>query len=254
MPEANREVAAVILAAGKGTRMRSDRPKVLHELEGQPLIGHILGACREAGATRLVVVVGESEPELRVALGDSVTYVRQHQQLGTGDALKAAVPALAGFAGDLLVLVGDAPLIRAAVLRQLLALRNTRNHAAVVLTAVFDTIPPYGRIVRGKKGSVVRIVEEIDCTPEQKQIAEVLTGPYCFDAATVLPLLDRIKMNPQKGEYFLPDMAEILHRAGFGVSSLHAQDPRITLGINTPEDLALARQWFTELYPRGVEN
>ncbi len=247
MPEPDRQLAAVILAAGKGTRMRSDRPKVLHELEGKPLIGHIIDACRDAGATRLVVVVGEAEDEIRAILGDDVTYARQEQQLGTGDALKSARPALAGFSGDLLVLVGDAPLIRAPILRKLVSLRNKRNHGAVVLTAIFDSIPPYGRIVRDEDGAVLRIVEEVDCTPEQKQIAEVLTGPYCFDATIALPLLNQIKMNPHKHEYFLPDMAEILHGAGLGISTLLAEDPRITLGINTPEDLALARQWFTDV-------
>ncbi|MDJ0839304.1 MAG: NTP transferase domain-containing protein [Acidobacteriota bacterium] len=237
-------IAAVILAAGRGTRMGSAKPKVLHEIGGVTMLERITGACGAAGAGRVIVVVGNNEDQIRRVTGDRVEYARQEQPLGSGDALKSALPQLAGFRGDLLVLIGDAPLITPQILSALIDKRRREKLGCVILTAVFDPIPPYGRVIRDDRGRVTEIIEEIDCTETQRLISEVHTSQYCLDAERVLPLVAEIPQNEKKGEYFLPHIVGLCHRRGFGAGTLSAPDPDITMGVNTPEELEKVRAWL----------
>ena len=245
-----RPVAAVILAAGKGTRMKSALSKLVHDVMGKPIVRYVADACRDAGVERIVAVLGHDAVHVRAALGAGVEYAIQEPQLGTGHALMAAEPALRNFTGDLFVLVGDAPFITADILRNLLQKHRQGKQAATFLTAVFEKVPPYGRIVRGDDGHVHAIVEEVDCTEEQKKINEVNSSHYCFRAEVVLPLLKEIPRNPNKGEYFLTDIVEILYRHGYFVETHPAEDARVLKGINSRRDLveaiALMREQVTE--------
>jgi len=238
--EPSAATAAVILAGGRGTRMGGAVPKVLVELAGLPLLLHVLGACRAAGVARCVVVAGEHETRIRRAVGEGIVVVRQPRPRGTGDALRTARAALAGFEGDLLVLVGDAPLVSPELLVALRADRRRRGDAATLATARFPTTPPYGRVVRGAGGEVLRVVDEASASPEERAIEEVSTYPFCLDAARALPLLDELAADPATGEVLLPDLVGRLVAHGERVSALEVADPWQTLGVNTPEDLVRA--------------
>lgn len=232
--------AAVVLAAGRGTRLGGSVPKVLVQLLGTPLLVHVLGTCRAAGVARLLVVAGEHEEAIRRVVGDGAEVVRQASPRGTGDALRAARPALEGFRGDLLVLVGDAPLLSPVRLAELLDQRRSRGDAATLLTARFPRTPPYGRVVRSADGAVLRLVEEAVATPAERALREVSTFPFCFDAARVLPRLDELRPNSRTGEIQLPDLVDLLVRHGETVSAVEAADPWETLGVNDADDLARA--------------
>ena len=174
---------AVILAAGHGKRMKSDKAKVLHELCGKPMILYVVDAARRAGAKTIVVVVGHGADQVRAALADQpdVHFATQHQQLGTGDAVKSAKSVLGSYQGPALVIVGDEPLIRAEPLADLLARREASGAACLLGTAVVDDPTGFGRIVRDPNGEFVAIVEQKDCTPEQRLIREVNPSCYVFD-------------------------------------------------------------------------
>ena len=211
---------------------------MVHLLFTKPLVQYVAEIARQAGIARVIVVVGHDADEVRRTLGEGFEYALQQPQLGTAHALMAARPLLAGFHGDVVVFVGDAPLLSPAVVRQLVEKRRARQLAATLLTAVFEKrVPPYGRILRDAHGRVTGIVEEKDATPEQKKIAEVNVSLYCFDAPTVLPLLDEIRNANASGEFYLTDIAGILHRHGLHVDTLAADDPRFILGVNNRFDL-----------------
>jgi len=255
MPQ--RDLAAVILAAGKGTRMKSGLSKLAHDVMGEPIVRYVVDACRQAGVPRLIAVVGHDAEAIKRSLGSDVEYVHQPEQLGTGHALMVVEPRLRDFVGDLFVLVGDAPFITSETLSALLEKHRRGNQAATFLTAIFEKVPAYGRIVRDSQGQVRAIVEEVVCTPEQKLIREVNSSHYCFRAEVVLPLLKEIKPHPQKGEYFLNDIVEILNRHGHVVDAYPAPDPRVAHGINDRRDLmdaiALMREQVTNhLAENGV--
>lgn len=238
MRPADEHVAAVLLAAGKGTRMGSSLPKMTFALFGRPLVSYPAAALRNAGIHRIIAVVGHAAEEVRAALGPEIDYAVQKEQKGTGHALLTARSLLQGFRGDLVVTVGDAPLLTSETIRKILDHRRRTGAAAVLLTAVFDDeVPPYGRIVRDEDGRVVRIVEERDASREQRRIREVNASVYCFDAGRVLPLLDEIDPQNQAGEYYLTDIVEILLRHGHEVEAVKAEDSRTVLGVNTREDL-----------------
>jgi len=248
-PRVERAAAAAILAGGRGTRMGGDVPKVLVELGGSPLLLHVLAACRDAGVERCVVVAGEHEATIRRAVGGEVEVVRQAAPRGTGDALRSARPALAGFRGDLLVLVGDAPLVSPELLVAVRAERRRRDDALTLVSARFPRTPPYGRVVRGAGGEVLRVVEEAVASEAERAIDEVSTYPFCLDAARALPLLDDLQADPATGEVLLPDLVGLLVARGERVSALEATDPWRTLGVNTPEDLARAEHLLRKDQP-----
>lgn len=180
--EKMKQTKAVILAAGKGTRMRSRKAKVLHPICGKALVDHVIAANREAGIQDIAVIVGYQADAVRAALPKDVVSYEQTEQLGTGHAVMQALPFFEGFDGNVLILVGDAPLIRSETLEKLVEAHETGGYAATVLTANFDDPTGYGRMVKDGD-ELVKIVEQKDATPEEQKIHEINSGMYCFDAA-----------------------------------------------------------------------
>lgn len=209
------ETAAVILAAGMGSRMRSATHKVVHGLAGRPMIRWVVDAARDAGADRIVVVVGHAEEQVRGALaGEDVEYVRQEEQLGTAHALLQAAPLLEG-TGGVLVLSGDGALVRGATLRRLLAGRPEEGMA--LLTAAVPDPTGLGRVVRGTDGGMERIVEHRDASPEQLEIRDIVVGTYAFDAS-VFRLARLLGNDNRAGEYYITDLIGAYRSEGLPVA------------------------------------
>jgi len=238
--------ASVVLAAGKSTRMKAGTNKVLLPILGKPMIRYQLEALRAAGIEKVFLVVGFQAEQVKAELGNGVDYVLQAEQKGTGHALIQARKKLLSLGRDLdvVVTVGDNPYLTPEILLDLIHLHGQSGAAATIVTAVFDTPPPYGRVVRDGRGRVLKAVEDFDATPEEKLIKEVHVSIYCFRASVVLPLLDEIRNDNAKREYYLTDIIGILTGHGNKVETLVSNNPHITLGINTPEDLAEAEKYF----------
>nr|MBP8036523.1 NTP transferase domain-containing protein [Negativicutes bacterium] len=183
------ETVAVILAAGKGTRMKSALPKVLHAVGGKSMLRHVMTAAEQAGAKRMLVVVGFGGDKVQAEIGAAAEFVLQAEQLGTGHAMMQVQPVLAGFSGTILLLCGDTPLLTGQALLDLVAAHQQSGAAATVLTAKPADATGYGRILRDESGQVLGIVEQKDATAEQKQIGEINTGIYCFEAAPLFAAL-----------------------------------------------------------------
>lgn len=236
-------ISSVILAAGKGTRMGSDRAKVLHELAGRPLVGHVLDACRAAGFAQQVVVVGHQRELVEAAVAaDDVDCVLQAEQLGTGHAV--------GMAADTVrhpitvVLCGDAPLVTGELLRQLVATHRQRGASATVVAAELEDPTGYGRIVCDADGDFASIVEQRDASEAERAIRLVNSGIMAFASDRLFPTLARLRPDNAQGEYYLTDVPAMLRRAGERVGVHITDDPRSVVGINTPEQLATAEALF----------
>lgn len=229
---------ALILAAGEGTRMKSNLPKVAHAILGVPMVTYVVEAARRAGCEHVVAVTGFGADVVESLLTD-VRCVRQDQQLGTGHAVMCAREAVVA-EGSLVVLSGDSPLIRPETISALVAAREDAGAAVAVLTAEVADPTGYGRIVREVSGTVSAIVEQKDCTPEQCAILEVNTGAYCFDAATLFAHLDRLDTDNAQGEFYLTDMVSLFVDEGLAVSAARVADPLETMGVNSRVQLAEA--------------
>jgi bifunctional UDP-N-acetylglucosamine pyrophosphorylase / glucosamine-1-phosphate N-acetyltransferase len=233
-------LAAVILAAGQGTRMKSQLPKVLHEVAGVPMLAHVIKGAGILGAEPIVVVVGHGADRVRTACAaPGVTFALQAEQLGTGHALQCAAPALAGFTGDLLLLCGDVPLLRGETLQELLEHHRAEQATVTVLTAILDNPHGYGRIIRAA-GGVEKIVEEKDATPAERAVGEINTGIYLFAAPRVFDLLAGLTTDNAQGEYYLTDVIAAARAAGERVAALAAADAEESMGINDRVQLATA--------------
>lgn len=232
--------AAIILAAGKSTRMNSDVPKVLLEVCGRPMIEYVLDAARTAGAGRIVVVVGyQAEQVERVLAGQKdVAFALQAEQLGTGHAVMTCETQLADHNGPVLILSGDMPLVRAASLEKLLEEQRRTQAACVIGTAETDANEGLGRIVRDADGEFVRIVEQKDATPQERAIREINTGCYVFDGPLLFAALSRLRPDNQQAEYYLTDCPAILKSDGRRVIAAPIFDAVEALGVNTPQQLA----------------
>ncbi len=241
-------IAAVVLAAGKGTRMKSDLPKVAHAVGGRPMIEHVLDAARAAGATRLVVVVGWQADVVQGLLADQpdVEFATQSEQKGTGHAVMMCRDQLADHHGPVLVLAGDTPLLRPESLIAMLDERRERSAACVIGTATTEHNAGLGRVVRDAAGRFERIVEERDATPEQKAITEINTGCYAFDAQDLLGALDRLRPENSQAEYYLTDCPAILKASGKTVVARPAFTIEEAMGVNTPEQLAAVERILAE--------
>lgn len=244
----SRSLAAVVLAAGHGTRMRSDRPKPLHVLVGKPMVVWVLDALGQCAVDQVAVVVGHGSERVTKRLLDDagdrpLSFVEQVTQRGTGDAAAVGLGGLGADPeddGDVLVLTADTPLLRAATLARLVAEHRASDAAATVLTARFADPTGYGRIVRGRDGHVVGIVEQADASPEEAAIDEINTGIFCFRRSLLAPALRRIVPDNAQGEYYLTDVVGVLADAGHRVGSVVADDPDETHGINDRAQLAAA--------------
>ncbi len=244
-------LAAVILAAGQGTRMKSSLPKVLHAVAGRPLLAHVVGAARTLGAKPLVAVIGHGAELVKEAFaGSDVTFALQAEQLGTGHALRCAVPALEGFAGELLLLCGDVPLLRGETLAALVAHHRTEGATVTVLTAEVPNPHGYGRIIRGPAG-VERIVEEKDATEAERAVREINTGIYVFAAPRVFELLAGLSNDNAQGEYYLTDVLAGARAAGEKVAALAIERAEEAMGINDRVQLAEAGKVLHERINAG---
>jgi len=233
-------LAAVILAAGQGTRMKSTLPKVLHEVAGQPMLAHVIKGAGLLGADPIVAVIGHGADRVRTACAaPGVTFTLQAEQLGTGHALQCAAPELAGFRGDLLLLCGDVPLLRIETLTALLDHHRAEQATVTVLTAILAKPHGYGRIIRGADG-VERIVEEKDATPAERAVGEINTGIYVFAAPRVFSLLAGLTNNNAQGEYYLTDVIAAARSARERVAALAVAHAEEAMGINDRVQLAEA--------------
>lgn len=233
------DLCTVILAAGQGTRMRSKLPKVVHPVAGLPMIAYVVEACRPFLAKRTLVIVGYQADRVREALaGEAVEFVSQPNQQGTAHALLRAQEALTGFDGDLLVVSGDTPLLTSATLDGLLRAHRKARALATVLTAEVAEPTGYGRIVRSATGQLLRIVEELEATPQERQLHEINAGVYCFAAPALFKALQTIRPSAIKGELYLPDVIALLRDRDGGVQACRALDPDEVRGVNTRAELA----------------
>ena len=239
-----REVMAIILAAGQSKRMKSETPKVLHEVCGRPMIEYVLDAARAAGAVKIVVVVGHKADEVKSALKhhDDVSFVLQVAQLGTGHAVMCCRRSLAEHDGPVLVLAGDTPLLRGESLSGLVEELTSQHAVCVVGTAKTENNFGLGRIVRDASGTFLRIVEEKDATDEERAITEINTGCFAFSGPSLLSALEEMTSNNAQGEYYLTDCAEILRKHGKTVSAACQFEISEAMGVNTQEQLAEVEQ------------
>ncbi len=240
-------IKAVVLAAGRSTRMKSDISKVLHPILGREIIRYLLDSLLDCGLEPedIVVVVGDNRAEIEKVIGSRFLFARQHEQLGTAHALLSASAQVAAHEGGLLVLVGDNPYITAAELRKLIVAHGQGRAACTFISAVFpEDIPPFGRIVRDGRGNVQRIVEEKDASPEERRIREVNASIYLFDNRIVFPFLSRIGNDNAKKEYYLTDIIALLRRENLEVEAVQADDRDIAIGINDRRDLQAAQCKF----------
>lgn len=232
-----RGVVAVVLAAGDGTRMLSQIPKVLHALYGKPLIGHVLDAIRGAGIRRVIAVVGYRSRMVTAQLGAGVETVVQGRLRGTAHAVRRARRRLASFTGDVVVLYGDTPLLTPQTVEGLLATHRRTGADCTLLTAVLKEATGYGRIVRDDTGRIVRIVEDADATAVEKSIEEINVGAYCFDARQLFRTLAQVRP-AATGEYYLTDVIGALVKQGAVIASASTRSVGEFLGINSRADLA----------------
>ena len=235
--------SAVILAAGIGKRMVSDLPKVLHPALGRPLVHHVLGQLTPLHPTRTVVVVGHRAEMVRESLRDhSVRFVDQRPQLGTGHAVQMAWEEIGDGPRTVLVLAGDMPLIRTATLGRLLERHAEERNAVTFLSGVLKDPTGYGRVIRDRHGTFVKIVEEKDATPEERAVAEVNSGIYCFARDPLQEALGLLRPENRQEEYYLTDTLSILRGRGGRIGVELASDSRELFGVNTPDQLRMVEE------------
>ncbi len=241
-------LSAVVLAAGEGTRMRSNRPKPLHHLCGRPMVLHVLHAVAELDVARVVVVVGHRADWVTKTLVEdappnmNIEFVEQVSQRGTGDATAVALTGLPDddMDGDVLVLAGDTPLLRSPTLAALVRHHRRHDAGATLLTAEVVDPTGYGRVVRGRDDRVAAVVEDADATTDERGIHEINTSIYCFRKSLLAPSLRRLNPANDQGEYYLTDVVGVLYEAGYGVQSLVMSDPMEAAGVNDRAQLAVA--------------
>lgn len=227
------KVTAVVLAAGQGTRMRSDLPKVLHPLCGKPMLWHVLEALKSATTEKPVVIIGHGADAVEKYLGDAADCVVQEPQLGTGHATMQAEPVLKDKTDYVIVTYADMPLLRGETFQRLVETQRLNTGPLTMMTVIADDPRGFGRVVRNANGTVDAIVEEYVATPEQQQIKELNVGAYCFKADWLWDAIHRIQKNPKKGEYYLTDIVEIAASDNLPVQAVVHDDLIETIGINT---------------------
>ena len=246
---------AIVLAAGQGTRMKSDLYKVLHPVCGKPMVAHVIDNIEKLGAERIVSIVGHGAEKVEETLGDKSEYALQKEQLGTAHAVQQAEKILENLEGTTIVVCGDTPLIRSETMGALIAHHNESGAKATILTAIADDPTGYGRVIRGENGQVLRNVEQKDASKEEQQVVEINTGTYCFDNKVLFETLKKVTNNNAQGEYYLPDVIGILQAEGALVAAYVTDDFTETLGINDRVVLAEAervmRHRFAEMHMRN---
>jgi UDP-N-acetylglucosamine diphosphorylase/glucosamine-1-phosphate N-acetyltransferase len=239
-PEA-KKINAIILAAGKGTRMKSELAKVLHPLCGRPMLAYPVDTARAVGAQKIVIVIGHQADMIREAFaGEGLIFVEQKEQLGTAHAIRQTRHELHDYEGTVIILCGDVPLLLPPTVQALFDLHVSEKATVTVLTTILDDPYGYGRVVKGRGGEPLRIVEEKDATAEEKTIREINTGIYCVESRFLFWAVEKIGNNNAQGEYYLTDIIGIARSKGVRARTYLAADPMETMGINTPGDLERA--------------
>jgi bifunctional UDP-N-acetylglucosamine pyrophosphorylase/glucosamine-1-phosphate N-acetyltransferase len=233
---------AVILAAGQGTRMKSKLYKVLHPVCGKPMVQHVVDQVKKLNIKEMVTVIGHGAEKVKGQLGEESYYALQEEQLGTAHAVIQAKESLEGKEGLTIVVCGDTPLIKAETMESLFKHHNELSAKATILTARIDDPTGYGRIIRNEKGLVEKIVEHKDATEAEREINEINTGTYCFDNAALFEALRKVSNDNVQGEYYLPDVVEILKNQGEVVTAFQTNDLEETLGVNDRVALAEAER------------
>lgn len=226
------EVIAIILAAGKGTRMKSDKSKLVHKIYGKEIVLRSYENTKKAGIDNIIAVVGHLKEQVKDVLKDRVKYVYQEEMLGTGHAVMQAKEFLQGKKGKVVVLNGDVPILRPETIRNLVEKSITNKEYATLLTAIYDNPYGYGRIIRDEGGNVEGIVEEKDATEMQRKIKEINAGIYCFDIEELLKALDSINNDNASGEYYITDVIKIMNDNGLKTGAVIVEDNTEILGVN----------------------
>ncbi|MCP4682261.1 MAG: NTP transferase domain-containing protein [Desulfobacterales bacterium] len=247
------KIATVILAAGKGTRMESDLPKVLHTLNNRPMVHYVIDVAKKIGSEKIILVIGHKKQLVIDSLNDQdVEFAVQSPQLGTGHALLQAGSNLEKFDGNVLVLSGDVPLLQVETLNKLIKLHEEADSSATLLTTLMDDPSGYGRVVRDEQGLVKQIVEEKDADEKIRQIKEINVGIYVFKAKKLFETLPLIKNDNQQGEYYLPDVLKIYVNQGDKPAAVLTTDVRETHGINTIDQLKNAEKILLDRMEKPV--
>ncbi len=239
--EKKKNISVVILAAGKGTRMKSDMAKVLHPVCGKTMLAYPVETARAMNARKIVVVIGHQADLVRETFGgEGLIFVEQREQLGTAHAILQTRGEFLAHEGTVIILCGDVPLLRPSTVGSLLDLHLSEKATVTVLTTILEDPHGYGRIVKGADGEVLRIVEERDATDGEKKIREINTGIYCVESGFLYAAVEEIGNDNAQGEYYLTDIIGIAREKGATVRSFVVADPVETMGINTPDDLEKA--------------
>ena len=240
--EQNKPLNVLVMAAGLGTRMKSKRAKVLHELAGRPLIAHVVRTAQTLEPRTILVIVGHQAEEVEQAVlaevGELASFAVQAQQRGTGDAVESARQQLESSGSRVLLLSGDVPLIRAETLRKFIEQHRASAAACTILGVRLENPTGYGRIIRDEQGAFEKIVEQKDASEEERQVREINSGIYCFESGDLFEALKRVEPKNQQGEYYLTDVCEILNSAGRKVEVFLHTEAREVSGVNTRAELA----------------
>ena len=238
--EQEQYVMTLIMAAGKGTRMNSNKSKLVHKIYDKELVRRVVDLAKKIGSDDIVVVVGHLKEQVQAVLGDEVNYAYQDELLGTGHAVMQAKEYLKGKKGKVVILYGDVPIIRKETLENLISKSIKNKEYATLLTAIYENPTGYGRIIRDEGGNIKGIVEEKDADPLQKKhIKEINSGIYCFDIEELLNAIDKIKPNNAQGEYYLTDVIKIMNEAGLKTGAVIVEDNTEILGVNDRAQLEL---------------
>tara|TARA_B100000959_G_scaffold181198_1_gene189545 strand:- start:909 stop:1646 length:738 start_codon:yes stop_codon:yes gene_type:complete len=237
----------IILAAGKGTRMRSETAKVLHILHGKPLLKYVIDLAYKIKPDRIFVVVGFQKEEVKKNfVSENIEFIDQEEQLGTGHAVMQTKSFLANFKGDVLVLSGDVPFLKESTVNEMIRNHRSNNAAVTILTAEKDNPTGYGRIIRNSNNYIERIVEETDCSKTERTINEINSGIYCFNKKFLLESLEEIDQNNVQHEYYLTDIVKIAFDNSLLVMSAKVPNPDEINGINTIKDLVEAEKFLED--------
>lgn len=238
--EQEQYVMTLIMAAGKGTRMNSNKSKLVHKIYDKELVRRVVDLAKKIGSDDIVVVVGHLKEQVQAVLGDEVNYAYQDELLGTGHAVMQAKEYLKGKKGKVVILYGDVPIIRKETLENLISKSIKNKEYATLLTAIYENPTGYGRIIRDEGGNIKGIVEEKDADPLQKKhIKEINSGIYCFDIEELLNAIDKIKPNNAQGEYYLTDVIKIMNESGLKTGAVIVEDNTEILGVNDRAQLEL---------------
>lgn len=245
------DTAVIIMAAGKGKRMKSNLPKVLHNLAAKPILNYVLDTVDQLEAKRKLLIVGYKSDKIRELVGDKIEYVEQKEQLGTAHAVLQTKKLLSDFKGDVLILSGDVPFLTVKTIKKLLKHHQTNNFCCTLASTILKNPKGYGRIIRDKKGEIKGIIEEVDLSADRMTITEINSGIYCFDKDKLFRALEKITPDNKQGEYYLTDTVEILLKEGLTVGNIIVKNYSEILGINSRLDLADASR---KIYQKTLQD